>query len=291
MVIMKKFLSFVCCLFLSIFFFTPLANCCFPELENGGWCVLVGAEDCPEAGPVYVAARVVPVRDGSEAPAVPEIFPALLQAARRMTGRVGTCDIQGLEINVTEGMDVEREFRDRWRRKYEFPVEHLREARNAGEYVCWLLTPYAFYEVHPCMCMDNPHNGIGCSYMGSTMCLRFKQLGEGNSFEIRTLRGFPVQTTNCALCSIMSPCISIPEPDPRIERVDYTHIPEASYRWRYVNWDNLEPRIRDILQGQVQRIMGGYFPLAFQEGFSGEIPDMRAANQDLSRLIGSTPTY
>lgn len=60
---MKKILLFVCCLCLSAFCFTPFANCCFPELENGGWCVLVGGEDDPEAGPVYVAARVAPVDD------------------------------------------------------------------------------------------------------------------------------------------------------------------------------------------------------------------------------------
>lgn len=60
---MRKILLFVCCLCLSFFCFTPFVNCCFPELENGGWCVLVGGEDDPEAGPVYVAARVAPVDD------------------------------------------------------------------------------------------------------------------------------------------------------------------------------------------------------------------------------------
>lgn len=289
---MRKILLFVCCLCLSFFCFTPFVNCCFPELENGGWCVLVGLEDYPEAGPVYVAARVAPVRDGSEAPPVPEIFPGLLEAARGMTGRVGQgCCIQGLQIVVTEGMNVEQEFRDRWRRKYEFPVRYFQEAKDAGEYVCWLLTPYAFYEVHPCGCLDNPPDGIGCSYMGSTLCLRFKRLEGGNSFEVKTLRGAPVQADNCAECGILRPCIPVPEPDPSILRANYTRIPEASYRWRYVSWDSLEPRIRNILQGQVRRIMGGYFPLAFQSGFSGEIPDMRLENRDLSRLIGQTPTY
>lgn len=237
---MKKILLFVCCLCLSAFCFTPFVNCCFPELEHGGWCVLVAGE----VAPVYVAARVTPVRgDGDVANFGEELL-------RRWEG---TPDFDRIRAGVLA---------DR-----HFPNREFQEARDAGEYVCWLATPYAFYEVDPCRCLDNPPDGIGCSAISGTLCLRFRQFEGGNSFEVRTLTGRPVSCSNCALYGIM--CV-IPE-----ELLPHG---QQAPLWRYISWDNLEPRIRDILQGQVRRIVD-------------QMPNLRAENQDPSAIIMSSPVY
>ena len=106
---MRKILLFVCCLCLSFFCFTPFVNCCFPELENGGWCVLVAGEDDPRNGPVYVAARVAPVRGDGD---VANFGEELLRSWE------GNPDFDRIRAGILE---------DR-----RFPNRKLREAKDAG---------------------------------------------------------------------------------------------------------------------------------------------------------------
>lgn len=79
--------------------------------------------------------------------------------------------------------------------------------------------------------------------------------------------GEPVIADNCALDGVMV-CAA----------PGSTLCDEADCCWRYISWDNLEPRIRDILQGQVRRLVD-------------QMPNLRVENQDSSAIIMSLPVY
>ena len=244
---MRKILLFVCCLCLSFFCFTPFVNCCFPELENGGWCVLVGAEDNPEAGPIYVAARVAPVHGEGDV--------ANLRVERELP--------RGLEGRPSFSLVRERVPMDRNFLNREFPARDFQEAKDAGEYVCWLAVPYAFVVYGDFLASGTTHPD------DYTLCLRFRQLEGGNSFEVRTLCGRPVVIGDDGLGAKMCP---VSEQDLRIPV-------NMACRWRYVSWDDLQPSMRECLQGYMRSIMCIHRP------------EWLAANPSICDIIRTLPVY